>query len=361
MITLDDFENHYDEFKHILEENAAFLNVIRDKLCNLYETYPEIFRRPPEARPKKVKSIIKKLNDDGIEKAKVIEGLKKIEDLAGARMTIATQDQYSDAEKLVLTSLSELGSIKLKKRWRWNSLTEEEKHPNGYCADHFMIYKKENEDVKCEVQVRTLSHDLWAVFTHAESYKSKEKVVDSRFDEIKNYSRLMDVSDYYAKLIKDRKVQEANEYHKRHSPNSDSLLTVEILQGELYRKNSAIDQGKKDVIKLCEILKELSSFLVFTVTDLKEIIDNTTCMSILLEIINEVNSEKGTTYKMETLDAFQILYKCRMINKPEFISGDISRSMRNIVKGFVSAWHLEKTIDDRANGLAFKDDGKNDS
>ncbi|WP_262497484.1 RelA/SpoT domain-containing protein [Mucilaginibacter gotjawali] len=311
-----------------------------------------MFRRPPDARPKKVGSIIRKLNTDNISKDRLFEGLCNIEDIAGARLTIATQDQYCLAEELIKKSLTTIGEIELKKRWR------KDEHANGYCADHYIIKKHSNRAIKCEIQVRTLTHDLWAVFTHYESYKSNERVENSRADEIKNYSRLMDVSDYYAKLIKDRKIQEANEFHKKNSPvdSHNNILTVDELQEILFEEEATISKSKIDVIKLCDLLRGLSTYQIFTLNDLKETLGNAPFKSALLEIISEVNKEKGTEHKMDILDAFPIIFKCRNTNKTEFRNGDITRSMRIIIKGYVSAWKLEMEINDRIDNITFERD-----
>src|SRR5687768_15836378 len=107
----------------------------------------------------------------------------------------------------------------LKRSWRWASGSASAgRVPNrpetGYCADHYTLTIVAEPAAKAELQVRTLAHDLWAVFSHYEAYRAAESMPLSRRDEVVNYSRLLDVVDSYAAQIRHRKEEDADEAHR---------------------------------------------------------------------------------------------------------------------------------------------------
>lgn len=221
-ITLEDFilnDNNFDKIKKIIVEHKQFLEKIAVPLKTLGDANPEIFRRPASLRVKTIPSIVRKLNTDKVVPENIFAGIRNLDDIAGIRITIATQDQYEKIGTLLKSALGNLGDVELKKDWG----SKNQPNEKGYAGDHYIIYEKTNYDIKCEIQVRTLTQDLWAVFTHYESYKSNEEIEESRAEEILNYSRLMNVSDYYAKLIRERKIHDADKFHKTKSPDANNI------------------------------------------------------------------------------------------------------------------------------------------
>lgn len=216
------------------------------------------------------------------------------EDLAGARLVIATKDLYPDAEK-ALKVLESLGSLKKKEGKCGTKMST-----SGYAADHYLVTKTGFPNIKCEIQIRTMTQDLWSVFSHYESYKLYDSNEDSKTkkEELLNYARLMDVSDFYATSIRKKKIAEADNYHMREAkkcflesgkPKFEledilSVKKIEIYLKELGTKdeqNPELQIQKADVVGVCTFLRQVSGYGIFTLDQLKRVCENEVMVELL--------------------------------------------------------------------------------
>jgi hypothetical protein len=223
---------------------------------------------------------------------------------------------------------------------------------DGYSADHYIIKSPKNENIKCEIQVRTLTQDLWAVFTHYEAYK-REETNDSKKEELKNYARLMDVSDHYAQSIRKRKIQEADQFHKNkagihHSQDIiDYTFLINKFYGKSYEHNELNDcnSDRVDVFKLCDLLKNLSTYNIFTTHDLEIVLSNRKyCDYIRTSVKEEMsNNKEYEDEAMHDIDEFDILCRCfsDTKHKKDFEKQNLTDGVKKHIKLWVNIWRDE--------------------
>jgi ppGpp synthetase/RelA/SpoT-type nucleotidyltranferase len=102
------------------------------------------------------------------------DNLQEIEDIIGLTVVVHYPDQIQLLESIVVPLLD-------KRRVRLN--TRNEKKERGYYATHlnFLSDHTDHQDLRCELQIKTMLHDAWAAKTHDLTYKPRA-AHDSRFD-----------------------------------------------------------------------------------------------------------------------------------------------------------------------------------
>lgn len=353
MITLSDFSDDGGALQGILAARADFLSRLNERMVEVCLANAVLFRRPPAARIKSVRSILRKLNDRKVTREDMLRAVASMSDIAGMRLTIATQDQYEEAGEVLVKVLRDIGDAELEDSWRLDQ------HKNGYCADHYVVRAIGPESGKAEVQVRTLAHDLWAVFTHYESYKPTEDLSPERAEEIRNYSRLLNVSDHYAKLIRDRRIQDANQYHHRHAPPAvdGTILTVDALLCILTEHAFGAGAAQHATgVDGCGLLRELSKWLIYTQEDLIVTITNQPVLRALAVLVEAENEKSGTVHPMELHDGLAILGQYRIAARDEFGNDEVSARMQRVLRGYVTAWKMEMLLANRVDGTTYIDE-----
>jgi putative GTP pyrophosphokinase len=117
-----------------------------------------------EARVKDLSSIIRKAYDKNLSAQQVWDGLG---DIVGLRIVV---NNLCDVEPLVK---------ELQAHPAFAVLNRERKgDPGGYRAEHLQVcysfeHGGEQQQVACEIQVRTLLQDAWAVLTHHDVYRNQ--------------------------------------------------------------------------------------------------------------------------------------------------------------------------------------------
>jgi ppGpp synthetase/RelA/SpoT-type nucleotidyltranferase len=127
---------------------------------------------PVEARLKSLNSLKKNVYKESVPLDQI---LKKIRDIAGIRVVV---NNLSDVYRLV-------EKVKASSKLKYDKLSYEDKIANppksGYRAVHFIVYVKveykgETYNIPCEIQVRTLLQDSWAVLSHTDIYKGPDDI-----------------------------------------------------------------------------------------------------------------------------------------------------------------------------------------
>lgn len=168
---MDMFASYRDllELDHL--HNAA-IREVQIKLETLNDEFKIKFERSPihhvESRLKSKASIVKKLQDRGVE-VSLESARQSLNDIAGVRVVCCyIDDVYSVADMLLRQS-----DIKLVKRQDYIA------HPNynGYRSLHLDIQvpiflSDRTEYVSVEIQLRTVAMDFWASLEHDLRYKS---------------------------------------------------------------------------------------------------------------------------------------------------------------------------------------------
>lgn len=166
-----EFKEEEKQYKQIMMNYYAAIKMVHTKLEILSDQLLVNYLRNPiefiKARLKNPESIMKKLVNHGLDKT--IEGLSKINDIAGIRVVVTyLDDLYEIANALVNQDDVKLINIR-----------DYVKKPkdNGYRSLHLLIevpvfFGEDRRMTKVEVQIRTIAMDFWASLEHDMKYKS---------------------------------------------------------------------------------------------------------------------------------------------------------------------------------------------
>lgn len=195
------FENMQNFQEVMLMYNCA-IKEVRTKFEVLNDDLSIAHNRNPiemiKTRIKKPASIFKKLNRKNFEVS--MESIKEnINDVAGVRVICSFVDDIYEVAKM-FTSQDDVTLLAVK---------DYIKHPkeNGYRSYHIIVsipvfFANRKEDIKVEVQFRTIAMDFWASLEHEMKYK---KNIDNANEIISELKRCADVI-----ASTDLKMQEIN-------------------------------------------------------------------------------------------------------------------------------------------------------
>ncbi|MBS3913952.1 MAG: hypothetical protein KG003_05600 [Bacteroidetes bacterium] len=321
-IELNDFlEPDFLQFlKNIITLHKKFYKKVDLRLKLICDNNPEIFRRPPTGRIKGITSILRNMQNEGKSYRSKWSYISTLNDLAGTRLTIATKDQFTKADKLIKTGLNSIGKLKKK---RTSGIDN-----RGYDAVHYLLKDTVN-NCTCEIQIRTLTQDLWAVFSHYESYKYVSSSPTKR--DLVNFSHLMNVSDKYAHEIKERKIKEAEQWHKEKAKAVEEK-GITFSEFEWVWRKSIIDfklGSEFNVLDLCYTLKQLSLYDIYSLKDVMSLIQKKDYLIIIKQSIRKHKFLNIPFHKV-----FYILCKCHRHSKSAFEVVPISQEIDNLVYFF---------------------------
>ena len=172
VITLDQLEGKFNEMRSLFMTYDCAIKEVKTKLEILDSEFKANSERNPieymKTRVKSPESIIKKLLKKG-EKITAESIKENLNDIAGIRVVCSfIEDIYNIAD--MLTSQSDITLIKEK---------DYIKHPkpNGYRSLHLVVevpifFSQHVENMRVEIQIRTIAMDFWASLEHKLYYKS---------------------------------------------------------------------------------------------------------------------------------------------------------------------------------------------
>jgi ppGpp synthetase/RelA/SpoT-type nucleotidyltranferase len=342
LIELSDFleAEFQEELKETLKAHNTFLLKVVECLEQLPNYRPEIFRRPLTFRQKELTSIYNNLRNWHIQKKDALIKIKSMNDLVGVRLTIATKDQFEEAENIIREALESVGVGQPRKSRGEKKIAKVDKSDNdsGYDAIHLIVG---DQDLNCEIQIRTLTQDLWAVFSHYESYKYESSSLTKR--ELLNYSKLMDVADDYAQLVRKRKVNEAEDLHRYESKkNGKKGVTFEEFEDILTKASNNVPELKPfqwikfDVLLLCNALKQIHTYQIYSLEDLNQVINDSESISVI--------NQKMVVYGLSELsffDAFKILCRCHHLSKSALDNKNFGPSKTDFIDTMIKVYKIE--------------------
>lgn len=194
-------ENTYDtildgqrKFQELMQPYKAAIKIIKTKLEIIDENLKFKYEHSPihsiQSRIKAPKSILEKLERKKIEKN--LEGLKKLNDIAGLRVicNYINDVQYL-AQLLILQD-----DIQLIKYNNYITYPKE----NGYRSLHLIIsvfvYENGNKtSVPVEIQIRTIAMDCWASLEHELVYKANNIANNEIKKRLKKCADMMALTD----------------------------------------------------------------------------------------------------------------------------------------------------------------------
>jgi ppGpp synthetase/RelA/SpoT-type nucleotidyltranferase len=363
-MTIEKFNLTEEELKFIRERQVAhnyLYGLFLGELTQIQSDY-EIFRRTPEGRIKTFSSIMNAFQKREDEMQDLKTFIVELKDIAGLRLTIATKDEYPHATEILVNNedLKILGKLDTTSRQE-----NGETNSRGYFAYHYYLHTsldgiieyldyKLNSDIDddakanfnncsemmkgvrvtesnlqliAELQIRTLAQDLWAVFEHPERYKNQRRQSSPAIDqELLNYSKLMQVADDIAQLVKNRKKYDAENYLKvkiPDSPGEKNILNIENLSKTLSQDNIFKNSLKGlSLLHKCDLLIYLADNNVFTTEDLKLLIENKEYFQIISNAIKNLEIPLHYELKVEVSEMIKMFCACKKSDRDCRISTD---------------------------------------
>ena len=173
------------------------LEILNDELSLDNDNSPIQFIK---SRVKKPLSIVNKLHRLGKE-VSVESIMGSLNDVAGIRVISSfIDDVYKVADMLVKQDDIKLIEVK--------DYIENPK-PNGYRSYHMIVeipvfFSEEKQNIRVEIQIRTVAMDFWASLEHQLKYKRDEDGSESIEDELKQCADIIASTDRHMMSLKNR-------------------------------------------------------------------------------------------------------------------------------------------------------------
>jgi putative GTP pyrophosphokinase len=201
------FDKDREEFEEMMMMYGCAIKEVQTKLQVLNDELSLARKRNPiefiKTRIKKPDSIAVKLKKKGLPITS--EAVKSnLNDVAGVRVICAFLDDiYRVAD--MLTAQDDVKLIKTK---------DYIKNPkeNGYRSLHLIIevpvyFSDHKQQLRVEVQIRTIAMDFWASLEHQVKYKKNVQDAKKIGDELRVCADVINRTDYHMQSIRDRIVE----------------------------------------------------------------------------------------------------------------------------------------------------------
>ena len=201
------FIDQETEFRQMMMMYSCAIKEIKTKLQVLNDELSIKRQRNPiefiKTRVKQPDSIASKLRRKGYP-VTVQSVFENLSDVAGVRVICAfIDDIYKVAD--MLTAQDDIELIKRK---------DYIKNPkmNGYRSLHFIIevpvfFSDHKEQIRVEVQIRTIAMDFWASLEHQLKYKKDIDDAESIMYELRACADVINRTDYHMQSLRDRIVE----------------------------------------------------------------------------------------------------------------------------------------------------------
>lgn len=187
---------NFENFQKVMMMYNCAIREVRTKFEVLNDEFSATNNRNPiemiKSRVKKPESIVAKLVRRNL-KVNMETVLKEIHDVAGVRVICSfVDDIYKVAE--MLTAQDDVTVLTVKDYIK-------DPKPNGYRSYHMIIeipvfFSNVKQNMKVEVQLRTIAMDFWASLEHSMKYKKDIKNADAIAEELKSCADLITEADF---------------------------------------------------------------------------------------------------------------------------------------------------------------------
>lgn len=267
----------WDERPHIIR---AFLNVRPryDQLCSeiMYilekrMEYNNIEYSAITGRAKTLQSFVEKLS-----RKHYNDPLNEVTDLAGVRLVYLYKTDQPAIEKAIEAEFEIIEKV--------DKLEEQEPDKFGYGALHYLVRlgRKSSgaryDDLKgiiCELQVRTVLQDAWAIINHHLSYKQESDIPKHLKREIYSLSASLEATDNTFDRIRTERKKYKRKINTKLKSRSEFLsqeLNLDTFTAFLHWKFPNMETGER---KLSRILDALIRYDYKTLSDLDGLIQRT--------------------------------------------------------------------------------------
>lgn len=195
--TADQLQEALMMYSCAIREVKTKLEVLNDELSIRNQRNPIEFIK---TRVKKPYSIVEKLNRRGFE-ISIQSVFENLNDVAGIRVICSfVDDIYTVAE--MLTNQDDVTLLEVKDYIK-------NPKPNGYRSLHLIIqvpvyFSDKKEELRAEVQIRTIAMDFWASLEHDLRYKQEIPDTESVQEELKSCADTIADTDRRMMALRDK-------------------------------------------------------------------------------------------------------------------------------------------------------------
>jgi ppGpp synthetase/RelA/SpoT-type nucleotidyltranferase len=232
-----------DEVKYILERKIKFLSVEVGHLSS---------------RAKTLASFCEK-----IERKIYKNPLKEITDLSGVRIVFLYPSDRARLERLVEEEFEIHEKV--------DKVVDQGVEKFGYGALHYIVSLKEQHagaryddlrGVRCEIQIRTILQDAWAIVAHHLSYKHEDDIPNELKRKLHALSGLFETADDQFERLNYARIEYQNKVKESISSNSglslEADLNLDSLLGYMAWKFPNRDTSSQEAA--ADLLEELNQF-----------------------------------------------------------------------------------------------------
>ncbi len=198
------FEGSKEEFTHMMMMYNGAIREMKTKLQVLNDELSMTRNRNPiefiETRIKSPDSIATKLKKKGV--ALTVDNVKEhLNDVAGVRVICAFLDDIYQVAQM-LEEQDDVEIIKTK-----DYIKKPKK--NGYRSLHLIatvpvFFSNGREDVRVEIQIRTIAMDFWASLEHSVKYKRNVRDAEDIVYELRACADVINRTDVHMQSIRDK-------------------------------------------------------------------------------------------------------------------------------------------------------------
>jgi putative GTP pyrophosphokinase len=237
-------KRHHDSINKLRERKERTRESVFRALTEIVRDNPDVFKKQPEGRTKTLPSILRKAK--GIHECTIENIEDHVDDIAGVRVTCCTVDEIPHVVELIQNHPA---VIRVKSTRSWETIDKD-----GYRAEHLQVKSKvsfENKTIvdTCEVQIRSLAMDLWAVLSRRDFYEAAVKPPVNVLSDMVTLGKLMAVVDDLALSLK-RRAREETESQLRQTDKGRPTKAHDVLSFEnvsrLARKHFGINVSIDD-------------------------------------------------------------------------------------------------------------------
>lgn len=243
----------YDNIKNYERLCGEIEYILTKELNNELIEYSQI-----SSRAKTVKSFCEK-----IARKKYNDPFSEITDFAGVRVVYLYSTDRARIESVVEDNFDIIEKV--------DKITSADEDQFGYGALHYLVRIKENhsgaryddlQDLVCEVQIRTILQDSWAVVAHHLSYKQESDIPAELRRKLNALSGLFETADDQFEFIRSARESYRKKVTEEITQNEISSFNKEINLDNLnaYLKWKYPERGDFDIESLQSTLSELKEF-----------------------------------------------------------------------------------------------------
>lgn len=183
------------QYKKIIDDCNSTCETLKEELRDLFRKHPEIDLHDITKRVKKQSSIERKMSE-----RKNINGIEDCEDLVGLRVICHCISDVNDARSILKAFL--------KRRCGKVGYELKEVERSGYKADHF-TFKDKEKGINCEIQLKTVLRDAWAVQSRHYLYGKKQEGDSDKLSKV--VAGILENCEHLWELVKQNSLDEGDD------------------------------------------------------------------------------------------------------------------------------------------------------